>query len=173
MPKDLGAVTDYPSQTWCIERIRHLIDPRDGFNGPEYWANNVFGIDMAPEMWRHQIKTCWSGQRQWELFSKKRSGEGCVKDAEWQEAEDLVHEIISDSAMMKLSTGSPGTEDWWLAGFWNKKEHERADIEEGTFAAYLRWASCHFDQVRELAPVKLELEREKVWHVGHVEPVEP
>lgn len=121
-------------------------------------------------MWRHQITTNWNGKRQWELFSKKRSGKGCVKDAEWHEAEALIHEIISDSAVMKLSAGAPGTADWWLATYWNSEEHRMADIEEGTFAAYLRWGSCHFDQARELVPLKVPLETEGILHVGYLEP---
>ncbi|CZT19177.1 related to capsule polysaccharide biosynthesis protein [Ramularia collo-cygni] len=168
---DMGPITDYLSQTFCIERIRHLIDPNDGFNGPEYWATKIFGIAMPQEMWRHQLTTLWNGKRQWELFSKKRSGPDCVQDADWYEAETLVHEILSNSSVLKLSTGSPGTEEWWLATYWNKKEYEQADIEEGTFAAYLRWGSCHFDQIRELAPLKLELETERVWRAGVLEPV--
>lgn len=127
---------------------------------------------MPQEMWRHQLTTAWNGKRQWELFSKKRTGDGVIQDADWHEAEALVHEILRNSSVMKLSTGSPGTEDWWLANYWNKKEHESADIEEGTFAAYLRWGSYHFDQTREMVPLNLELETEKVWRVGVLEPVE-
>lgn len=122
-------------------------------------------------MWRHQVKTVWNGKRQWELFSKKRSGAGSVRDAEWHEAEDFIHDVISESALMKLSTGSESSEDWWLASYWNKEEHKTADIEEGTFAAYLRWASCHFDQTREIVPLKLPVATDNVHHIGYLEPV--
>lgn len=162
--------SDYLSQTMCYERLRKLIDPADGFNGPEYFSKHMFLTPALQETFYFQQVTGWSGTRQFELLTTQRSGEGVVKDDKWQDAEDFVHKALANTSTMKLSHGPAGALESFLADLWDSKEHYDADNVEGTFAAYLRYGSVHFDQTRELVPIKYELTKEEVLHCGILDP---
>ncbi|OAQ65497.1 glycosyltransferase [Pochonia chlamydosporia 170] len=162
--------SDYLSQTMCYERLRKLIDPADGFNGPEYFSKHMFLTPALQETFYFQQVTGWSGTRQFELLTTQRSGEGVVKDDKWQDAEDFVHKALANTSTMKLSHGPAGALESFLADLWDSKEHCDADNVEGTFAAYLRYGSVHFDQTRELVPIKYELTKEEVLHCGILDP---
>ncbi|KAH8674267.1 glycosyltransferase [Xylariales sp. PMI_506] len=162
--------TDYLTHFMCFERLRKLVDPEAGFNGPEYYANKMLLTPALQETWYHEQVTGFDGKRQFEMLTSKRSGDGVVKDETWQAAEDFVNATLANSSTMKLSHGHPDGLESCLAGFWDMKEHEDKDNVEGTFAAYLRYGSVHFDQTRELVPLKYELVTEGVLTCGILEP---
>ncbi|KAI1100938.1 hypothetical protein F4804DRAFT_28178 [Jackrogersella minutella] len=162
--------TDYLSQCMCFERLRKLIDPSDGFNGPEYYSNKMFLCSALQETFYFQQVTEWSGTRQFNLLTTKRTGEGVVKDEKWEAAENFVHDALANTSTMKLSHGPPGALDSFLADLWDTEEHHDKDNEDGTFAAYLRYGSVHFDQTREMAQIKMGWPDEEVLHAGVLEP---
>ncbi|KAI2628664.1 capsular polysaccharide synthesis protein-domain-containing protein [Hypoxylon sp. NC1633] len=162
--------TDYLSQCMCFDRLRKLVDPSDGFNGPEYYSNKMFLCSALQETFYFQQVTEWSGTRQFELLTTKRTGEGVVKDERWQAAENFVHDALANTSTMKLSHGPPGALDSFLADLWDSEEHQTKDNEEGTFAAYLRYGSVHFDQTREMTPIKVRRPDEEVLYAGVREP---
>lgn len=168
---DLNVMTegfsDYLSQTMCFERLRKLIDPTDGFNGPEYFSKKMFLTSALQETFYFQQVTGWSGTRQFELLTAKRTGDGVVRGKTWDAAEEFVHKALANTSTMKLSHGPPGSLESFLADLWDSEEHAQTDNVEGSFAAYLRYGSVHFDQTRELIPIKYNITQEEVLH-GHV-----
>ncbi|KAI2464667.1 capsular polysaccharide synthesis protein-domain-containing protein [Annulohypoxylon bovei var. microspora] len=173
-PQGLNVVmeqfTDYMSQIMTFERLRKLIDPSDGFNGPEYYSNKIFLCSALQEIFYFQLLTEWSGTKQFNLLSTKRKGEGVIKDENWHAAEKFVHDALANTATMKLSHGPPGALDSFLADLWDSEEHHDKDNEDGTFAAYLRYGSVHFDQTREITPIKMGWPDEEVLEAGVLEP---
>ncbi|KAK4065090.1 uncharacterized protein Triagg1_8726 [Trichoderma aggressivum f. europaeum] len=171
---DLGVMmegfSDYLSHFMAFERLRKIIDPSDGFNGPEYYAKHMFLASALQETFYFQQVTGWSGTRQFELLTKQRVGEGVVKDETWQAAEDFVKDALANTSTMKLSHGPPGALDSFLADLWDSEEHHDKDNIEGTFAAYLRYGSVHFDQTRKLKPLEFDITKEEILHLGVLEP---
>jgi hypothetical protein len=162
--------SDYLSQTMCFERLRMLIDPADGFNGPEYFSKNMFLTPALQETFYFQQVTGWSGTRQFELLTAKRTGENVFRDEKWEAAEDFVHKALANTSTMKLSHGPPGALETFLADIWDSEEHSQTDNMKGSFAAYLRYGSIHFDQTRKLIPVKYGITEEEVLIGGVLEP---
>ncbi|KAI1400091.1 capsular polysaccharide synthesis protein-domain-containing protein [Hypoxylon fuscum] len=161
--------TDYLSQCMCFERLRKLVDPSDGFNGPEYFSKKMFICKALQETFYFQQVTGWSGTRQFELLATKRTGDDAVKDEKWQAAEQFVHDALANTSTMKLSHGPPGALESFLADLWDSEMHHNKDNEEGTFAAYLRYGSVHFDQTREMEQIN-EWPEEEVLYAGVLEP---
>lgn len=164
---DWRSLADYAGHFACFERLRKTIDPNTGFNGPEYYANNFWLAPAMQETYFFQNLTMWDGTKQFELLSAKR--EGVDKDETWQAADSFVNTSLANTAMMKVSHGPGGTPLPWLANFWDEDKNADKDHEEGTFAAYLRYGSVHFDQVRKIVPVKLEVTKEPVFNKGYLE----
>ncbi|KAI1310573.1 capsular polysaccharide synthesis protein-domain-containing protein [Xylaria venustula] len=168
----MEAFSDYLAAFMCFERLRKLIDPADGFNGPEYYSNHMLLFPALQETYYFQQQTNWSGTRQFKLLTAKRTGEDVVKDKEWQKAEDFVIDALANTSTMKLSHGPPGALDSFLADLWDSKEHQEKDNVEGTFAAYLRYGSVHFEQTRKMIPIKMSWPSEEVLTCGVLEPKE-
>jgi len=93
-----------------------------------------------------------------------------VKDEIWQAAEAFVTDALTNTSTMKLSHGPPGALDSFLADLWDSPEHQEKDRVEGTFAAYLRYGSVHFDQTRAMKPIKMGWPTEEVLTCGVLEP---
>ncbi|KAI2609891.1 uncharacterized protein GGS25DRAFT_530892 [Hypoxylon fragiforme] len=147
--------TDYLSQCMCFERLRRLVDPSDGFNGPEYYSNKLLLYSGLQETYYFQQATEWSGTKQFDLLTMKRTGEGVVRDEKWHAAEIFVNDALANTSTMKLSHGPPGALDCFLADMWDSEELQGKDCEEGTFGEYLRYGSVHFDQMRQMTPIKI------------------
>ncbi|KAI0200936.1 capsular polysaccharide synthesis protein-domain-containing protein [Astrocystis sublimbata] len=166
----MESFSDYLAAFMCFERVRKLIDPSDGFSGPEYYAQNMLLYDALQETYFFQQQTNWSGTHQFDLLAAKRTGEEVVRDEKWQEAESFVTNALANTSTMKLSHGPVGALDSFLADLWDSPEHQDKDSAENTFAAYLRYGSVHFDQVRELVPMKMGWPTEEVLTCGVLEP---
>lgn len=167
--------TDYLAHFVALERLRKIIDPNDGFNGPKYYRENILFAKAMEETFYVQPKTKWSGPRQFAYLATPRmqrnGGRFDTYSEKQREALDFVHDALANSSTMKLSHGYPGGKDF-LADLWDLPENENADCEPGTFAEYLRWGSVHLDQTRKLVPYKIDNTKDTVYHVGVLEPVE-
>ncbi|KAI1329438.1 capsular polysaccharide synthesis protein-domain-containing protein [Xylariaceae sp. FL0255] len=166
----MEAFSDYLAAFMCFERLRKLVDPSDGFDGPDYYSNKMLLFPALQETYYFQQQTGWSGTRQFDMLTARRTGEGVVKDEKWQQAEAFVIDNLANTSTMKLSHGPPGALDSFLADLWDSEEHKTKDNVEGTFAAYLRYGSVHFDQTREMTPVKMGYPTEEVLNCGVLEP---
>ncbi|TFA98356.1 hypothetical protein CCMA1212_009837 [Trichoderma ghanense] len=56
--------SDYVAHYLCCERIRKLIDPNDGFNGPDWYDKHMLIFDAADEMLYAQVITKWDVDKQ-------------------------------------------------------------------------------------------------------------
>ena len=166
----MEAFSDYLAQTMCFERLRTLIDPEDGFNGPEYFANHMLLTAALQETFHFQQVTGWSGNKQFELLATKRSGSEAIRNEKWEEAETFVHTALAETSTMKLSHGPPGSLESFLADIWDSELHQQMDNLEGTFAAYLRYGSVHYNQTRSLKPVRYDVLQQDVLHRGVLDP---
>lgn len=164
---------DYLAHYMCAERLRKLIDPNDGFNGPEWYDKHMLLFDARDEMFYAQIITDWDAQRQFRLLSLPRSGDNAVVDKSWHEAEALVTSVLANSSMVKLphGPGSGGAKISMLADLWDVEENHSKDNEEGSFAAFLRYSSTHFDQIREVKKLDWQNPEEEIITIGYLEPV--
>ena len=171
----MEAFTDYLAHFVALERLRKIIDPNDGFNGPKYYRENILFAKAMEETFYVQPKTKWSGPRQFAYLATRRleqnDGQSDNYNEKQREAQDFVHDALANSSTMKLSHGYPGGKDF-LADLWDLPENENADCEPGTFAEYLRWGSVHLDQTRKVVPYEIDNTKEKVYHVGVLQPVE-
>ena len=157
--------SDYLAHFMCFDRLRALVDPADGFNGPEYFAEKMCLFDGLQELYLFDHTTGWSGSKQFELLSTPRD----VTNDNYTEAERLVEAVLANTAMIKLSHGPRGALDPLLATLWDEPRHHDKDNERGTFAEYLRYGSVHFKQTRAMQPAKLEA-TEGILHIGVLEP---
>ena len=57
----MEAFSDYLGQHMCFERLCKLIDPTDGFNGPEYYSTKIFLVPGMQETFYFNAVTNWSG----------------------------------------------------------------------------------------------------------------
>lgn len=171
----MESFTDYLAHFVAFERLRKLVDPSDGFDGPKYYRENMLFAKAMQETFYVQPKTEWSGPRQLGYLATQRDGlNGSESDKvreKWLEAQEFVHDALANSSTMKLSHGHPGGKDF-LADLLDKSEYENKDCEPGTFGEYLRWGSVHLNQTREMIPYRVDNSKEKVYHIGVLEPVE-
>ncbi|KFZ07597.1 hypothetical protein V501_06305 [Pseudogymnoascus sp. VKM F-4519 (FW-2642)] len=167
---DLGvlmeAFSDYLAHFLCFERLRKLVDPADGFDGPKYYRENMFLVPAMQETYYFQMMTGWNGIKQFDLLATRRDG---VHDEKYLEAEKFVDDMLANTSTMKLSHGPPGALSSFLADLWDDPKNHHADNEPGTFAAYLRYGSVHLDQTRVLEPLQAAPTTEEVLHVGVIE----
>ncbi|KAL7956796.1 hypothetical protein V8C34DRAFT_325811 [Trichoderma compactum] len=171
---DYEKFSDYVAHYMCAERLRKLIDPSDGFNGAGWYEKHMLLFDAKDEMFQVQTLTDWDAQLQFHLFSLLRSGDGAVVDKSWHEAEALVTSLLANTSMVKLpqGPGNGGLKVNMLTDLWDAEENSNKDNEEGSFAAYLRYASTHFDQTREVKKLEWQSPEEEIITIGYLEPVE-
>lgn len=162
----LEEMLDYLTHFLCFERLRCLSDPSDGFNGCEYFHTKILLAPALPELFALQPLTQWSGREQCRLFNTPVDG---PKDETWQKAHDYVMDALANQTAMKVSRGPKNPKLECLAELWDMEEFKEADYKEGTFIAYLRYGSVHFDQTREMEPLTLE-RNEEVLSLGLLEP---
>lgn len=163
--------TDYLGHFQCFERLRKLVDPVDGFDGPRYHREKIFMLPAMTETWKFQLLTAWNGKKQFELLSTKKDIKDDSEKTElYDEANSFVLDLLANTSTMKLSHGPPGALDSFLADIWDHKENHDKDIEPGTFAAFLRYGSVHFHQTRLLHPTPVPLSTEKSFRISVLQP---
>lgn len=171
---DMRLMTDYLALNLAYERVRLLVDARDGWDGPRYYRERVHLLDSIDEMWKsHEIR------RMDELFPllslpfRPEDIEG-GNDPGQKSVADWVGHILAHCSMAKFSQGywQPGA-PVPLAMQWGMPENEGADVKEGTWAAYLRWASLACEQTRSpgqcLESIKLPAEQYEILYKGLLE----
>uniref|UniRef100_A0A093V233 Putative sterigmatocystin biosynthesis P450 monooxygenase n=1 Tax=Talaromyces marneffei PM1 TaxID=1077442 RepID=A0A093V233_TALMA len=142
---------DYLAQMFCLERLQHLRDLNRDWDGLRFFESRVLLFECVSEVYWAQHITHLDGRKQFNMLS-------CVRaetEPEFLEAEKFIQEILSTSSTMKLSHGLVTEQGEYLARIWDEPENEDADCRPGTFAAYLRWASVYFQQMKKLTPVQL------------------
>ncbi|KAL8745346.1 MAG: hypothetical protein Q9190_002507 [Brigantiaea leucoxantha] len=146
---------DYMAQVFCLERLRNLEDPSADWDGPEYFEKKILLFDCGKEIYWAMRMTMWDGRRQFNLLATAKEGNVNRSEQAYRDAEAFVEGILQNSSTLKLSHGLviPGRE--YLATIWDQKENHDADVKEGTWAAYLRWASENYCASWKMARVKM------------------
>ncbi|KAL7916962.1 hypothetical protein ACQKWADRAFT_308006 [Trichoderma austrokoningii] len=166
----VDVMLDYLAHFLCLERLRGLRDPNDGFDGAEYFKYFTTKIFLAPamqELFALQPLTQWSGIEQNNLLMTRLDG---PKDETWKKAHAYVRDAFANQSAIKVSRGPKNPKLVCLAELWDREEFKDADHEEETFASYLRRGSIHYDQTRDLVPMVLE-RNEKTLELGLLEPL--
>lgn len=162
------ALGDYLAHFLAFERLHHLRDPNDGFDGADYFANKIFLLNAEDHLYYAQRISGWDGRKQYNMLATKVSFDSATADG-YAQAKDFVDNVLQHSVMMKLSHGPPcGLEN--LASIWDEDEHKDDDIAEGTFADYLRYGSVHWQQMAAVNPVRLQRHKQ-VYIAGVLEPI--
>ncbi|KAL8805667.1 MAG: hypothetical protein Q9182_001811 [Xanthomendoza sp. 2 TL-2023] len=165
-PQQQQDLADYLVQFACFSRLACLEDPSDGFNGADYLVQHGLFFDGLQELFLAHLLTSWNGSQQFQhLATKKQEGSS---DRGYLAAERFAESIVRDSCMMKVSHYNK-LDLLMLGNLWEEPGNEDADWAEGTFAAFLRYASVHLEQTRELKPEKWEPSGRKTLRVGLLE----
>ncbi|KAF7510020.1 hypothetical protein GJ744_007124 [Endocarpon pusillum] len=135
-------LADYAAQCYCFNRLSHLKDPSDGFSGSEYLNSRGLFFDAMQECLLALQLTGWDGNKQFEYLSARKSDGN-------KEAEMFAEAVVRDSCQLKVSHGFH-SHMVFLGRLWEQPGNEDADHAEGTFAAYLRYASVFLEQTREM-----------------------
>ncbi|RYP01831.1 hypothetical protein DL764_006062 [Monosporascus ibericus] len=164
------AYVDYLIQMFCLERLRHTRDPALGWDGPDWFARGALLFECATEVYWAQVLTHWDGRKQFDMLSRRRRNEGTAgvdpEDEGYKEARTFVDGILATSSTMKISHGIVTEQREYLARIWDEPEHADADRAPGTFAEYLRWASVHYHQKKELVPLLLPVREDALLSGG-------
>ncbi|RFU27067.1 hypothetical protein B7463_g9264, partial [Scytalidium lignicola] len=145
-----GQFLDYLSHNLCFERLIHLQDPSDGWDGVGYNEKHILWFDAMQETYYAQKLTGWDGRKQFDLLATMKID--VVHDEKFKEAEAFVEDVMAHSATMKLSHGLPSSKEY-LAVIWDKDSTGVIDNAAGSFAEYIRYGSVHFEQTRSLTPL--------------------
>ncbi|KAI1111308.1 capsular polysaccharide synthesis protein-domain-containing protein [Nemania sp. NC0429] len=149
----MDKLVEYGLQMVCWRRVCMLEDPKDGFSGPDYWANNILWIDLYQELllpFRQEgsnIPAFDRGEKLFESFSVQRDPR--LNTAQYTEAENTTWTLLTESSMMKIGT-IKGMVNWVSLGtLWNMPANLGKDNEPGSFAELLRYVPMHFRQIRK------------------------
>ena len=163
--------TDYLGDFQCFERLRKLMDPVDGFDGPKYHREKIFMLLAMNETWKFQLPTSWNGKTQFELLNiKKYVKDNSEKIELYDKANGFVLDLLANTSTTKLSHGPLGALDSFLADIWDHKDNHNKGIEPGTFVAFLRYGRVHFERTRLLHPAPMPLSTEKTFKISVLQP---
>ena len=88
-------------------------------------------------------------------------------DERYREAKAFAEALVTRSCQMKVCHGIEGAEQ--LGVLWERPGAEDADFAEGTFAAYVRYASVFLEQTREMKCQPWGPPEGEIWRLGVTE----
>ncbi|KAF3059311.1 capsule polysaccharide biosynthesis protein [Daldinia childiae] len=137
-------MSDYVAQMLIGDRTRNLLDLNTGWNGREYYNNQVFMVEGILNGVLGAIKTDADGAKQVELFTTRLDE---PDEAKRQAAESFVIEMLEKSHMYKVYHNSGGGLPA-LGDLVKKKEFWDADHRPGTFGEMYRYGTVHWESTR-------------------------
>jgi len=138
-------LTDYIIQGQVISMVMGLVDEEGGWNGPEYVAKHIYGIDYMVGSQLINELTMWNGPRAFELMSLSLPKEGEDETADQKQAREIVEGCLSRSYGFKLAHGLIlKVFGETLGSLWRK--HEGSDNVPNTYAHWLRYGVVHWSQ---------------------------
>ena len=145
-------VMEYIAQILAWQRLCMLEDDGTGFNGTEYWENNVLCFDVLQENWGAEATIGFkdAGQTMFDLLALQWEPEKMeTGDEQQKKAYQLVWRLLTQSSMQKITRGKNLTHDVHLGVLWDLPENEGKDCGIETWAEMLRYGTVHFEQTRE------------------------
>ncbi|KAI1868378.1 hypothetical protein JX265_007201 [Neoarthrinium moseri] len=162
----MNSIMDYGAQVHCLERLRDLVDTKDGWNGREWIDQKAYLLPALQEMWYYQQRTDFMGYRQFALLTTQYD----APEPQRAEAEHFVKDMLANTLLMKFCHGLKDSMASSLADIWDNPENDGSDCAPGTYAEYLRWGTTNCRQTRRLTPVRLTPATGKLHHAGMFEP---
>ncbi|KAI9695932.1 MAG: hypothetical protein M1820_008344 [Bogoriella megaspora] len=148
------SLTDYIIQGQVMTMVMGLVDEEDGWDGPRYVAEHVYGIDFMVGSQLVNEYTSWDGQKAWDLLSLEIPKEGEVESDVQKQAREIVEGCLQRSFGFKLAHGLIlKVTKVTLGSLWRK--HEGSDDVPGTYAHWLRYAMASWNQEQLPPPGKL------------------
>ncbi|RAK72656.1 glycosyltransferase [Aspergillus fijiensis CBS 313.89] len=138
-------LTDYIIQGQVVSMVMGLVDEEDGWNGPEYIRDHLYGIDFMEGSQLINVFTDWDGRKAFELMSLPLPKAGEVETPEQKQAREVVEGCLTRSFGFKLAHGLIlRVFKETLGSLWRK--HEGSDIVPGTYAHMMRHAIVYWNQ---------------------------
>lgn len=142
-------VFEYISQNLAWLRLTMLDTPIPDTEPPTityaaYWQTRIFCFDPLHESWGAESTIGFKGQDLYDCLGLSTTSDPSTP--EFRKAQNLVYRLLSKSSIQKITHGKNLTASKHLGVLWD--EHEGSDIERGTFAEVLRYASTHLEQTR-------------------------
>ena len=155
--EELGRrLTDYIIQGQVMSLMMGLVDEEDGWDGPRYVKEHVYGIEFMEGSQLINELTAWNGPRQFDLMSLKLPAEGEEESQDQKEAREIVEKCLTRSFGFKLATGFIlKVMGDTLSSLWRK--HEGSDDVPGTYAHWLRYGMVYWNQDELPQAVEFEL----------------
>ncbi|KIM42572.1 hypothetical protein M413DRAFT_26609 [Hebeloma cylindrosporum] len=137
-------LTDYIIQGQAMTLVMGLIDDEDGWNGPKYVAEHVYGIEYMVGSQLINDMTGWDGKKAFDLMSLSLPKEGETESAEQKQARDIVEACLQKSFGFKLAHGLIlRVFGDTLGSLWRK--HVGSDDVPGTYAHWLRHGTIYWN----------------------------
>lgn len=138
-------LTDYIIQGQVLTMVMGLIDEEDGWNGPLYVADHVYGIEFMEGSQLINEFTNWDGQKAFDLMSLPLPKPGEPESAQQKQAREIVEGCLQRSFGFKLAHGLilrvfKST----LGSLW--RANPGSDDVPGTYAHWLRHATIYWNQ---------------------------
>ena len=139
-------LTDYIIQGQVMTLVMGLVDEEDHWDGPQYVAEHVYGIDFMEGSQLINAMTDWDGQRAFDLMSLALpQSEDEPERPEQQQAREIVEGCLQRSFGFKLAHGMIlKVYKVTLGSLW--RDYEGSDDVPGTYAHWLRHATIHWTQ---------------------------
>ncbi|USP74746.1 uncharacterized protein yc1106_02020 [Curvularia clavata] len=156
-------LTDYIIQGQVVSMVMGLVDEVEGWNGPDYVKNHVYGIDFMSGSQLINDLTGWNGRAQFELMSQKMPERGAKEDDQQKKAREIIQTVLQKSWGFKLAHGMIlAVYKETLGSLW--RDNEGSDVADGTYAAWFRHATLYWDQ--DAVPCKVDFPSTQPWKRG-------
>ena len=137
-------LTDYIIQSQAMGLVMGLVDEEDGWNGPKYVAEHVYGIDYVEGSQLINDMTAYDGKKAFDLMSLSLPKEGEVETVEQKQAREITETCLQKSFGFKLAHGLVVTVFGdTLGSLWRK--HVGSDDVPGTYAHWFRHGTMHWN----------------------------
>ncbi|RDW68116.1 hypothetical protein BP6252_09512 [Coleophoma cylindrospora] len=156
-------LTDYIIQGQAMSMVCGLVDEEDGWNGPQYFVDHVYGIDYMEGSQLINAMTAWNGPKAFELMSLPLPKEGEAESADQKQAREIVEACLQTSFGFKLAHGMIiRVLGETLGSLWRK--HTGSDDVPGTYAHWLRHGTIYWCPDR--LPATQEFKVIKPYRIG-------
>ncbi|KAI1311237.1 hypothetical protein F5Y03DRAFT_324782 [Xylaria venustula] len=137
-------MSDYVAQMLLGDRTKNLLDVSSGWNGREFWENNVFMVEGIENGILGAIRTNYDGHKQVELFTTPLND---PDEDKRKAAEAFVIEVLEKSHMYKVYHNSAGGRPA-LGDLVKIDGFKDADHRPGTFGELYRYGTIHWEPTR-------------------------
>ncbi|KAI9041461.1 uncharacterized protein KD926_006857 [Aspergillus affinis] len=121
-------LTDFIIQGQVMSLVMGLVDEEEKWNGPEYVARHIFGIDYMVGSQLINDLTAWNGTKAFELMSLRLPQEGETESEDQRFAREIVEALFGNT----------------LGSLW--RQHDGSNNAPHTYAHWLRYGVVHWNQ---------------------------